>query len=62
MVATILWFAFVRRRSSRGVSGFCADIWECGAALDDMANEANAIGAVTIKARQFSKRILARDL
>jgi hypothetical protein len=29
---------------------------ECGAAVGDMAGEANAIGAATIKARQFFKR------
>jgi hypothetical protein len=33
-----------------------------GEALDDSATEAIAIGAATIKARQFSMRILAGNL
>jgi hypothetical protein len=61
MAAPILWFAS------------CADEkpWrhrilrrylQCGAALDGTGNEEDAISAATIKARQFSKRILAGDL
>jgi hypothetical protein len=37
-------------------------ILECGTALDDTANEANAIGAATIKAGQYLRRILAGNL
>jgi hypothetical protein len=52
----------LRRRSSRGVTGSSADNSECGAAVSNMASEESAIGAATIKARQFFKRNLAEDL
>jgi hypothetical protein len=45
-----------------GVIESCGDIREDGEELDDTATETIAIGAATIKARQFSMRILAGNL
>lgn len=60
MVGPILWFALVGGDGAVASPRPALMISECGAALDDTAAEANAIGAATIKARQFSRRSSCR--